>query len=158
MVVNGAVTYVGQPDENGLFNATILVRKTWAKKNDNIKDNVVLRLGPFGLDKKCPKVKARMSYIFFIRNSGERKGKYRFYRVQLFPAYASESNLKKTGAILGEKPAGKNLYYHLSRDPQTLAPQTSYPKFYFKTRMKMKKKFPGLQKILNNILPRNRKS
>ena len=110
MVVNGAVTYVGQPDENGLFNATILVRKTWAKKNDNIKDNVVLRLGPFGLDKKCPKVKARMSYIFFIRNSGERKGKYRFYRVQLFPAYASESNLKKTGAILGEKPAGENFF------------------------------------------------
>jgi hypothetical protein len=104
MIVNGAVTYVGEPDEHGIFNATILVRKTWAKKNDDIKDNVVLRLGPFGTDKKCPKVKARMSYIFFIRNSGERKGKYRFYRVQLFPAYASEANLKIAGSILGEKP------------------------------------------------------
>ena len=107
MVVNGAVTYVGQPDENGLFNATILVRKTWAKKNDNIKDNVVLRLGPFGTNKSCPQVKARMSYIFFIRNSGERKGKYRFYRIQLFPAYASEANLKAADQILGPKPTGK---------------------------------------------------
>lgn len=106
MVVNGAVTYVGQPDENGLFNATILVRKTWAKKNDNIKDNVVLRLGPFGTNKSCPQVKARMSYIFFIRNSGERKGKYRFYRIQLFPAYASEANLKAADQILGPKPTG----------------------------------------------------
>ena len=44
-----------------------------------------------------------MSYIFFIRNSGERKGKYKYYRTQLFPAYASEQNLKKTSAILGEK-------------------------------------------------------
>ena len=106
MVVNGAVTYVGQPNEYGIFNATILVRKTWSKKNDNIKENVVLRLGPFGTDKKCPKVKARMSYIFFIRNSGERKGKYRFYKVQLFPAYASESNLKIASSILGDKPTG----------------------------------------------------
>jgi len=103
MVVNGIVSYVGNPDENGLYNATILVRKTWAKKNDEIKDNVVLRLGPFGTDKKCPSVKHRMSYIFFIRNSGERKGKYKYYRTQLFPAYASEQNLKKTSAILGEK-------------------------------------------------------
>ncbi|CBY31555.1 unnamed protein product [Oikopleura dioica] len=47
--------------------------------------------------------KHRMSYIFFIRNSGERKGKYKYYRTQLFPAYASEQNLKRTSAILGEK-------------------------------------------------------
>lgn len=109
MIVNGAVTYVGTPDEFGIFNATILVRKTWSKKNDGIKDNVVLRLGPFGTDKKCPKVKARMSYIFFIRNSGERKGKYRFYKVQLFPAYASEANLKVATTILGDKPKGKTI-------------------------------------------------
>lgn len=108
MIVNGAVTYVGTPDEFGIFNATILVRKTWSKKNDGIKDNVVLRLGPFGTDKKCPKVKARMSYIFFIRNSGERKGKYRFYKVQLFPAYASEANLKVATTILGDKPKGEH--------------------------------------------------
>ncbi|CAG5108667.1 Oidioi.mRNA.OKI2018_I69.chr1.g3900.t2.cds [Oikopleura dioica] len=92
MVVNGIVSYVGNPDENGIYNATILVRKTWSKKNDDIKDNVVLRLGPFGTDKKCPSVKHRMSYIFFIRNSGRGK-----------ETYASEQNLKKTAAILGEK-------------------------------------------------------
>ena len=63
MVVNGIVSYVGNPDENGLYNATILVRKTWAKKNDEIKDNVVLRLGPFGTDKKCPSVKERLEFL-----------------------------------------------------------------------------------------------
>ena len=106
-VLNGAVTFVGTPDENGQFNATVLVRKVWSKKNMDLKENVVIRLGPFGTDKKCPKVKARMSYIFFIRNSGERKGKYRFFKVQLFPAYASEANLKIADGILGIKPTGK---------------------------------------------------
>ena len=105
--MNGAVTFVGTPDENGQFNATVLVRKVWSKKNMDLKENVVIRLGPFGTDKKCPKVKARMSYIFFIRNSGERKGKYRFFKVQLFPAYASEANLKIADGILGIKPTGK---------------------------------------------------
>ena len=106
-VVNGAVTFVGTPDSDGLFNATILVRKTWSKKHNDIKENVVIRVGPFGLDKSCPKVKARMSYIFFIRNSGERKGKYRFFKTQLFPAYASEANLKIAESILGAKKPGK---------------------------------------------------
>lgn len=105
-VLNGAVTFVGTPDENGQFNATVLVRKLWSKKNMDLKENVVIRLGPFGTDKKCPTVKARMSYIFFIRNSGERKGKYRFFKVQLFPAYASEANLKIADTILGIKPTG----------------------------------------------------
>lgn len=108
-VVNGAVTFVGSPDEDGLFNATILVRKTWGKKHNDIKENVVIRVGPFGLDKMCPKVKARMSYIFFIRNSGERKGKYRFFKTQLFPAYASEANLKIAESILGQKQPGSSL-------------------------------------------------
>jgi len=64
--LNGAVTFVGTPDENGQFNATVLVRKVWSKKNMDLKENVVIRLGPFGTDKKCPKVKARMSYIFLF--------------------------------------------------------------------------------------------
>jgi hypothetical protein len=107
-VVHGAVTFVGAPDDDGLFNATILVRETWAKKHNDIKENVVIRVGPFGLDKACPKVKARMSYIFFIRNSGERKGKYRFFKTQLFPAYASEANLKIAEGILGIKQPGSS--------------------------------------------------
>lgn len=65
MVVNGIVSYVGDPDENGIYNATILVRKTWSKKNDEIKDNVVLRLGPFGTDKKCPSVKEWLKFFNF---------------------------------------------------------------------------------------------
>jgi hypothetical protein len=68
MVVNGIVSYVGDPDENGLYNATILVRKTWSKKNDEIKDNVVLRLGPFGTDKKCPSVKERLEFLLLNSN------------------------------------------------------------------------------------------
>ena len=55
-----------------------------------------------------------MSYIFFIRNSGERKGKYRFFKTQLFPAYASEANLKIAEGILGTKETGKTTYMHLS--------------------------------------------
>jgi len=106
------VTFVGTPDEKGMFNATVLVRKVWQKKNNDIKENVVIRLGPFGTDKKCPKVKARMSYIFFIRNSGERKGKYRFFKIQLFPAYASEANIKVADSILGVTEKGN---YQLNR-------------------------------------------
>jgi hypothetical protein len=108
-VIHGAVTYVGQPDETGLFNATILVKNTWSKKNDNLKNNIVLRVGQFGTHKRCPKVKARMSYIFFVRNTGEKKGRYRYYKVQLFPAYASEANLNRVNSLLIPKQSAKSL-------------------------------------------------